>query len=199
MAPREPATKYFYGSKGTETVDGGSGHQCVCRGKRLQHVSGGLSGTDYIYGSSGTSNITGGTGTEFLFTGTHDQTFTAGSGADYFYEEPGTQSHGKLDTINNFQIAGGLHGTFIFMPRNEAASTSFVAGAGGTYIVTPLGGGGASDILVANELPLSSAHRLFSICNEVLSGRVGRALAPGLSAPNGLARWELVLTFTRLP
>jgi uncharacterized membrane protein YeiH len=37
------------------------------------------------------------------------------------------------------------------MPKSEASSTSFVAGTGGTYIVTALGGGATSDILVANE------------------------------------------------
>jgi Ca2+-binding RTX toxin-like protein len=113
----------------------------------------GLSGTDYVYGTSGASTVTGGTGTEYLYTGTGEQTFTAGSGKDYFNELLGSQTNGKLDTINNFQVAGATDGTFIFLPAGEAASTSFVAGAGGTYIVTPLGGGGASDILVANESP----------------------------------------------
>jgi Ca2+-binding RTX toxin-like protein len=117
----------------------------------------GLSGTDYVYGSSGTSNVTAGTGTDYLYTGAGEQTFTAGAGKDYLYEEAGTQFGGKLDTIDNFQTAAGTHGTFIFMPGFEAGSTSFVAGAGGTYIVTQLGGGHTSDILVAGA-SVSAVH-----------------------------------------
>jgi Ca2+-binding RTX toxin-like protein len=140
--------EYFYGANGLETFDGGSGTNAFVEGTGSNTFQG-LSGTDYVYGSSGTSNVTGGTGTDYLYTGIGEQTFTAGSGKDYLYEEAGTQFGGKLDTIDNFQTAAGAKGTFIFMPGFEAGSTSFEAGSGGTYIVTQLGGGQTSDILVA--------------------------------------------------
>ena len=99
----------------------------------------------------GASNVHGGSGKDLVYSGGANQYFYSGTGAEYFYERASTQTGGKMDVLDNFQTQSGAKGTFVFMPASEAASTSFVASNGGTYIVARAtdGSGGNADIFVA--------------------------------------------------
>ena len=143
----------MYGAGGTDYFQGGGGTNVLVEGTHSDEFHGTV-GTDYIYGSSAASKVYGGSGTDFVYTGASNQYFYSGTGKEYLYEEAASMTNGRLDVVDHFQTQGaGGKGTFIFEPAADANKSTFVASNGGTYIVNPTMGGGASDVFVPNVAP----------------------------------------------
>ena len=146
--------EYMYGGAGTDYFRGGAGTNVLVEGTHSDEFHG-TTGTDYVYGTAAASKVYGGSGTDYVYTGAASQYFYSGTGKEYFYQEPNTQTHGRVDVLDNFQIQNGAKGTFVFLPTADASHTTFVASNTGTYIVSPAtdGSGGNADIFVPNVAP----------------------------------------------
>ncbi|PVE26429.1 hypothetical protein DC522_01305 [Microvirga sp. KLBC 81] len=102
----------LYGDAGNDTIKAGSGNDTIDGGTDNDKLYGGSGndsvlggdGDDLLFGGSGDDRLLGGAGNDTIVGDAGSNVFTGGAGDDLFMIE---QQTGKLDTIMDFDVAGG--------------------------------------------------------------------------------------------
>lgn len=150
----------------------GAGDSVLNNGIINGNVALGAGAGDAYYGQNGHlyGTLICGDGGDYVYSGSGYESVAAGKGNDIFYsgnggglvinETAAAQRANALDTVTNFQVAGGVGtGTYLHFDASMASSTFFMSdGSGGTWIAMGLGGGAYSyvDVIGVGELTVQS-------------------------------------------
>jgi Ca2+-binding RTX toxin-like protein len=143
----------IYGGLGTDAIYGGNGGDTLVGSGFYSAFNGevdyliGEAGNDYIYtgsagnayidGGSGNDNITGGSATDYVLSGSGTDTVTLGGGVDLVILYASELLAGEVDTYLDF--TDGYD--YIYANASLAAATTFVNGAGYSYMAITVAGG----------------------------------------------------------